>query len=303
MFMAAAVSSVRVVISDFDGTLCPFGHSKPISAANVAALTAAHARNIHVSLATGRIPGLWLDRVREQLPFVGPSVFANGALLVAPDGGVLASSTLPPSAVDAVREYTAGGAIGGRRVAVLAATRWPEAGPEYGSVRYVELAPDGPSWVTALIKSAGEPDVVRVADLAGLDGGGIFKFVLFTRAEDADWAPMADAVGHLREALGESATVVDCGPGQCEVLPAGVQKGAGVARLLAGGYLGGDVVPAAAALAIGDAENDVEMLRLAGVGAAVAGAKPAALAAADVVVASCAEDGVAEAVRKYVLEA
>ena len=43
------------------------------------------------------------------------------------------------------------------------------------------------------------------------------------------------------------------------------------------------------------------MLQLAGVGAAVANAQPAALAAADVVVGSNAEDGVAEAVRRFVL--
>ena len=57
----------------------------------------------------------------------------------------------------------------------------------------------------------------------------------------------------------------------------------------------------AAAVAIGDAENDVEMLRVVGVGAAVANAQPDALAAADVVVASNVDNGVAEAARRFVL--
>ena len=52
-----------------------------------------------------------------------------------------------------------------------------------------------------------------------------------------------------------------------------------------------------------DAENDVEMLTLAGIGAAVANARPDALAAADVMVASNADDGVADAVRRFVLGA
>ncbi len=43
------------------------------------------------------------------------------------------------------------------------------------------------------------------------------------------------------------------------------------------------------------------MLELAGVGAAVANAQPAARAAADVVVASNADDGVADAVSRFVL--
>ena len=86
-------------------------------------------------------------------------------------------------------------------------------------------------------------------------------------------------------------------------MPRGSCSGRGIERRRGWRVRPAQAAPAAAALAIGDAENDVEMLRLAGVGAAVGGAKPAAPAAADVVVASCAQDGVAEAVRRYVLDA
>ena len=55
------------------------------------------------------------------------------------------------------------------------------------------------------------------------------------------------------------------------------------------------------ALALGDAENDVEMLRLVGVGVAMGNANAAAKAAADVVVATSDNDGVAEAVRRFAL--
>ena len=60
------------------------------------------------------------------------------------------------------------------------------------------------------------------------------------------------------------ATILDHGSRWCEVLPRGVNKGTGVERMLA--HLS---VDPANALACGDAENDVEMLALAGVGAAV----------------------------------
>ena len=89
--------------------------------------------------------------------------------------------------------------------------------------------------------------------------------------------------------------MLDCGAAQCEVLPPGVTKGSGVRRCLA--HLG---VPAAATLSIGDAENDVEMLQMAGVGAAMGDAKPAAIEAADVVVAANADDGVADAIERFV---
>ena len=54
-------------------------------------------------------------------------------------------------------------------------------------------------------------------------------------------------------------------------------------------------------LAIGDAEADIGMLRLAGVGVAVGNAHPSVKAAADWVAPSAAEAGVAAAVQRYVL--
>lgn len=55
-------------------------------------------------------------------------------------------------------------------------------------------------------------------------------------------------------------------------------------------------------MAIGDGENDVEMLRLCGLGVAVGNAGAAARAVADVVVESNDDDGVAEAISRFVLE-
>ena len=50
------------------------------------------------------------------------------------------------------------------------------------------------------------------------------------------------------------------------------------------------------ALACGDAENDVEMLEMVGLGIAVGDGKAKAMAAADIVVSPSTEDGVAEAI-------
>jgi hydroxymethylpyrimidine pyrophosphatase-like HAD family hydrolase len=54
-------------------------------------------------------------------------------------------------------------------------------------------------------------------------------------------------------------------------------------------------------LAIGDAENDVEMLQLVGLGVAMGNAVEHLKAVADQVVASNDEDGVAEAIGRFVL--
>jgi Cof subfamily protein (haloacid dehalogenase superfamily) len=85
--------------------------------------------------------------------------------------------------------------------------------------------------------------------------------------------------------------------GMLEVLPSGASKGAGVQWLLE--RLG---VDPGRCMGIGDGENDVEMLKLCGLGVAVGNAGAAARAVADVVVRSNDEDGVAEAIETFVLK-
>ncbi len=82
-----------------------------------------------------------------------------------------------------------------------------------------------------------------------------------------------------------------------EISPKGVSKGTGLTALCE--YIG---LPIAQAIAIGDEGNDVEMLRAAGLGVAMGNAIDAAKAAADVTVADCDHDGVAEAIERFLME-
>ena len=284
---------IRSVISDVDGTLFPFGTNPQLSDRNAEALNACCDADVHISLATGRIPGPWCEGIKARLPRLGPCVFSNGALVLDTDDTVLHESALTPETVAAVVAHTLGGrAAGAGRLAVLACTRWEAAGPSYGSLRYLELAPDGPTFCTELIRSAAEPDCVLLPAFE-LEGRSVLKFVIFTRTDDEEWAPMAPTVAALRAS---GVPVLDCGPKQCEVLPDDVNKGTGVAKMLAA--LG---VPLEATMACGDAENDCEMLRMVGVGVAMGNARPEAREAADVVVGTNDEDGVAEAIERFVL--
>ena len=81
-----------------------------------------------------------------------------------------------------------------------------------------------------------------------------------------------------------------------ELSPAGVNKGSGLASLAE--ILG---IPIEGVVAVGDAENDVSMLRAAGLGVAMGNATAEALDAADVVVADNDHGGVAEAIRRFLL--
>ncbi|KAL0906122.1 hypothetical protein M5K25_024587 [Dendrobium thyrsiflorum] len=92
------------------------------------------------------------------------------------------------------------------------------------------------------------------------------------------------------------ATVVQAVPDMLEIIPLGASKGNGVKLLL--DHLG---VSEKEVLAIGDGENDVEMLKLASLGIALANGSDKAKAVADVIGLTNDEDGVAEAIYKYVL--
>ncbi|TYK49171.1 HAD hydrolase family protein [Actinomadura decatromicini] len=78
-----------------------------------------------------------------------------------------------------------------------------------------------------------------------------------------------------------------------EVLPEGSSKGAALRELAAARG-----VPLERVAAIGDNPNDLDMIRAAGLGAAVGDAAEAVRAAADVVVGTCADGGVADLVAR-----
>ena len=99
-----------------------------------------------------------------------------------------------------------------------------------------------------------------------------------------------DALWPAAEALPQ-VSVVRSYPMNIEVSDARGTKG-GALRWLAG-YLG---VDAAETVGFGDQLNDVSMIEAAGTGCAMANAEPEALAAADVVVASNDDDGVARCI-------
>ena len=85
-------------------------------------------------------------------------------------------------------------------------------------------------------------------------------------------------------------------PCNIEINDAHANKGEAIASLTA--YLG---LPMAATMAIGDGLNDRSMIKMAGIGVAMANATAEVKAAADYVTTSCDEDGVAVALEKFVL--
>jgi len=92
----------------------------------------------------------------------------------------------------------------------------------------------------------------------------------------------------------KEATITQAIADMLEILPPGASKGLGVEKLLESWGLEQTQL-----LAIGDAENDLEMLRNAGIGCAVANALPMVKKVADVMVVSNNEGGVGQAIETY----
>ncbi|CAN0216219.1 unnamed protein product, partial [Discosporangium mesarthrocarpum] len=97
----------------------------------------------------------------------------------------------------------------------------------------------------------------------------------------------------MQELLGEIVTLTQAFPDMLEILPRGASKGKGVALLLE--HLG---VHPGNTLALGDAENDVAMLRMAGIGVCMGNASPPAREAADFIAPKNTEDGAAVAMER-----
>ncbi|XP_016537650.1 endoribonuclease YBEY, chloroplastic isoform X2 [Capsicum annuum] len=99
---------------------------------------------------------------------------------------------------------------------------------------------------------------------------------------------------HWVEAIGDNASVVQAQSDILEIVPPGTSKGSGVKILL--DHLG---VSPKEIMAIGDGENDVEMLELASLGVALSNGSEKAKAVANVIGASNDDNGAADAIYRY----
>ena len=320
----ADAEAIRLVASDVDGTLlCPQQTLLPRVAAAVRACE--REASVPLLLATGKAPGApWLDRLLSPSSPGGgglgagprPGVFMQGLFVADASGRVLFSRALDASVVEAVGELVEANA--GRLTLVAYCTPSSSAASPAASSpvpvrsRVLSSGPAGDERAGRLV-FYGEPLPEPVPPLPGAASGAtalsaearrrglsVHKLIVMFDAEGEGNEGLDEQLRASIVALlgGDDLTVslTSALPGMTEVLPPGASKADGVLR-----YLGEIDLAPDAVLAVGDAENDVEMLLLAGIGAAVANAGATAMRAADVVVPSNAEGGVADAIEKFVL--
>jgi Cof subfamily protein (haloacid dehalogenase superfamily) len=265
----------RLVATDVDGTL--LGADEDPSERTCRVLGRMADAGVPLVLATGR-PPRWLPRVCAAVDVQGLCVTANGAVLYdAAADRVLEAVTVSGAALTEViaglREALPGCGLAVERVGLGAHDAVDEQFVSEAAYRHAWPNPDDRRVDPAEL--AVRP-VIKV--LARHPGMGSDEMAAAARAR----------VGGLVDVTYSASS------GLIECSAPGVTKASGLATVAA--RLGVDPVDV---VAFGDMPNDLDMLAWAGHGVAVANAHPAVLAAADEVVGSNLDDGVASVLERW----
>ncbi|MEW1974226.1 HAD family hydrolase [Microbacterium profundi] len=263
----------RLIATDLDGTL--LDSSTAVSPRTRRALDTARSRGIHVVPVTARQP-IGLRAIAADAAFDDWALCGNGAFAThLPDGQMLFAEELPAETLRALAEALRASVPG----LLFASVR--EGGETF-------VAQHGYADLAQLSDHKRDPRTMRGVALEQVLDAPSLKLVI----RHPELAPpvLFDILRDLG-LTGFEATL--SGAPFVEVMAEGVTKATGLARLCE--HLG---VARAEVVAFGDALNDVEMLRWAGYGVAMAGAEPSVLDAADEVTASNDHDGVAQVIER-----
>lgn len=264
----------QLVATDVDGTLLdPDERVSPRAAAVIGRLVAG---GVGFVLVTGR-PPRWIPPVAAQLGVARLAVCANGGVLYdVVDDRVLSARTLAAGVLaDIAAAATAtfpGCGLAVERVGIGAGGA---AAPFVAEPAYLHAWSDADHGIAPRHELFDRPAVkllIRFPELS-------------SDAMAAAFAPV----------VGDTVDLTFSHPaGLLEVSPPDVTKASGLAEVAESfGIQAADVI------AFGDMPNDVTMLRWVGHGVAMGNAHPAALAAADEVTASNAEDGLALVLERW----
>lgn len=262
----------RLLITDIDGTLTEAGDF--VSPPNRAAVAALIRRGVYVTLATGRTRAA-TELLARQLGIRIPLILCNGALVFdLSSGHALFERRM--SRHEVRRALTALAAVAPADVELCA---------------YVGDSLYASRLSTALRSYLYVPDACReVGDLAGflLQPGQHLPTKILALADAEACSSLTGRLQDWGRTHGLELNVVQSDAHCIEILPNGVCKGRALRFLARRLGLGADEV-----VAIGNAPNDLGMIRWAGLGVAVATAHPDLLAAADRVTVAHTADALA----------
>jgi Cof subfamily protein (haloacid dehalogenase superfamily) len=272
--MALDRKEIKLVAIDVDGTLLNSEHE--MTPRIEKALRAAAEQGVMVVFATGKTRNAVVPHL-TKLGIDAPGIYNQGLIAVDADGKPIHSQTLEPRIARQVitmaedRGFSVLAYAGSR---ILSKTRNRHI--EDILAQYHEVIPEVVGALQNILIDTPIQKLLAVGDPHAIKG--------------LRWQLSALVGGHGR--LVQAAV-----PEMLEILPPNGSKGAALKVVCKHFKIAPEQV-----VAIGDAENDIEMIQFAGVGVAMGNADQKTKDAANHVVASNDEDGVAEALERFVLK-
>jgi Cof subfamily protein (haloacid dehalogenase superfamily) len=269
------MTPIELIAIDLDGTLLNSKHQ--MSDRNAETIRKAIARGVKIVLITGKTHHSAKSLI-EKLGITTPGIYNQGLITAKPDGTVTHQAILDPDVARYIITYAEDrgfniAAYSGNKILVKRLTTWFEDLCN----KYQEPMPEGIGPLQNILSD------IPINKLMAVKEGDPQK----TKA--LRWQleiQLADTARILQPIFGD----------MLEVLPPHTGKGTALKQLLKD--LG---IKPEKAMAIGDGENDIDMMQLVGLGVAMGNAWDAVKAAANVVVGTNDEDGVAQAIEKFVL--
>jgi len=265
--------TIRLVAMDLDDTL--LRDDWTISPRVVKAIQKAQAQGVKMTIATGRMP-ISTRPYAEQLRVDVPIITYHGAMIQQVLSREILFRRVIPSALAAqIVEHVTKLGIYGQvylkdRVVAPKLNEWSR---EYSRIASVHI------------------EEADLSVLLSQEPEGVEKILLI-----AEESVLDQLTPSLNQCYGEKVHITKSKPHFLEITDCSVNKGVALAALAKRfGIAQQDV------MAIGDSFNDLEMIQYAGVGVAMGNARSEIKEQADFVTFSNEEDGVAEAIERYVL--
>ena len=263
--------AIKLLAVDLDDTL--LNEECIVSEANKKAIQEAVARGVIVTIATGRMYES-AQKIAKEIGIDVPLISYNGAFVkTAVSEEVLMKRCLDEDAARAVLDL------------------FREKGWYIQLYRNDTLYVDKATDDTRAYEARVETKAVEIGEAFYEDPRDILKMLAISDPDKIDYVEKTVHTLFAGKVFAPRSM-----PRFLEIVNAKVNKGEAL-RFVAEHF----AIKREEVMAIGDSNNDIAMLEYAGIGIAMGNAKPRVLEVADAITATNAKDGVAEAIKKYIL--
>lgn len=272
---------IKLIALDLDGTLLT--NEKKISPYTMEILEKAIEQGVIITIATGR-PFMGIPEELRTFQGIQYAMSSNGAKIInVANGDIIMENLLPAELAMKMLEI-------GNHYDALQEVYFEDQGyVDEDKMKHLEKYHHNPNmWEYFRTTRKQVPDIISLAKEKHQDMDKVQMLFADLSERDAAWKEIEKV---------EGVTQVDSLGYNIEINAAGVNKGAMLLEL--GAMLG---IKREEIMACGDGQNDIAMVQMAGLGVAMGNAKDSVKKVADYVTDTNEEQGVAKAIKKFVLE-